>query len=285
MFGRRNIAIVMLASLVSTHAVAQIASQPETVSVHSGSVTLRALIWRPQDLGPFPAILFVHGSGRTLEQLRTLGPYQRNAEAIGPLFARHGYVFLFVFRRGVGLSAEQAPSALEMMNRELASNGEKARNAVQLQLLEHRELDDTRAALALLRARPEVDAGRIAAVGHSFGSSLAILLADREPELRAIVLFSVAGYSWDRSPELRARLLDAVSRVRLPVLLIHAANDYSLAPGKALDARLRQLGKEDLLKIYSPVGHTADEGHDIPYLGIDLWERDVFAFLDDHTQL
>jgi len=45
------------------------------------------------------------------------------------------------------------------------------------------------------------------------GGSLTVLLAEREPNLRAVVVFSGARYSFDRSPELRARLLTAIDRV------------------------------------------------------------------------
>ena len=124
----------------------------------------------------------------------------------------------------------------------------------------------------------------VAVIGHSFGGSLTLLMAEREGNLRAVVIFSGAGYSWDRSPQLRARLLAAVAHVGAPIFLIHAANDYSVAPGKALDARLRELGKQHRLKIYPPIGRTADEGHDFPYLGVSSWEPDVFAFLDEHMR-
>ena len=274
------IAAILLAARFAQAVVAQSGPGPEIVAVHSGSATLRALLWRPSGHGPFPAILLNHGSGRTPEQLNRLGPYENQAEILGPLFARHGYVFLFPFRRGVGLSADQGESAIELMNREFAARGQDARNALQLQLLEHRELDDATEALNYLRHRPEVDANRIAVVAHSFGGSLTILQAAKEHDLRAVVIFSGTGYSWDRSAELRARLLAATAEIHAPCFFIHAANDYSVNPGTALDARLAELGKPHTLKIYPPIGRTPDDGHDFPFSGIKIWEPDVFAFLD-----
>ena len=49
-----------------------------------------------------PESYVVIGSGRTREDLERLGPYayEGNAEKLGPLFARHGYVSLYLFRRG-----------------------------------------------------------------------------------------------------------------------------------------------------------------------------------------
>ena len=246
---------------------------PDTVVVHDGPVTLQALLWHPKGHGPFPAILVNHGSGRTPEELKRLGRYEQQADTLGPVFARHGYVFLFLFRRGVGLSAGQGENAIDLMNKEQTARGVEARNTLQLQLLEGREMNDALAGLAFLRALPDVDPHDVGLVGHSFGGSLTFLMAAREPDLRAVVIFSCAGYSWDRSAELRERLLAAAARVQTPVFLIHAANDYSLAPGTALDARLEQLGKRHRLKIYPPIGRTAEDGHAFPLLGVSLGSR------------
>jgi dienelactone hydrolase len=177
-----------LSPLVLTLTIAtawgQTSGGPETVVVHSGSATLHAMLWRPQGRGSFPAILLNHGSGRTREDLERLGRYERNAEKLGPVFARHGYVFLYLFRRGVGLSTDQGANAVDLMNSESVAHRQEARNALQL-LLENREMDDALSGLKFLRALPYVDARNVAAIGQSFGGSLTVLLAEREPNLRA----------------------------------------------------------------------------------------------------
>ena len=262
----------------------QASGGPETVLIHSRSATLHVMLYRPQGRGPFPAILLNHGSGRTPEDLKCLGPYEQNAERLGPVFARHGYVFLYLFRRGVGLSTDQGANAADLMNSESAAHGPEARNALQMKLLENREMDDALSALKYLRALSYVDAQDVAVVGHSFGGSLTLLLAEREPHLRAVVVFSGAGYSFDRSPELRTRLLAAVDHIAAPIFFIHAENDYSLSSGKVLDARREQLGKQHRLKIYPPIGHTLDDGHDFLHLGVNIWEPDVFSFLDENMR-
>ena len=253
---------------------------PETVVIRTRDATLHAHLWRPAGDGPFPAVLINHGSGRTQEDLKRLGPYEQQSETLGPVFARHGYICLFLFRRGVGPSTDQGENAIDILNRASAERGDAGRNAIQLQLLEKRELDDATAALAFLRTLQGVDDRKMALVGHSFGGSLTLLLAEREPALRALVVFSAAGYSWDRSPDLRARLFAALSHIQAPVFFIHAANDYSLHPGQAMDERLAHLGKPHRLKIYPPIGLTADDGHAFPLIGVKIWESDVFGFLD-----
>src|SRR5262245_37561707 len=276
--------LVILLQTAAVKAESDGVAGPRAVVIRSDTVQLRGLFWRPRGRGPFPAILFNHGSGRTREELERLGPYERQAETLGPVFARHGYAFLYLFRRGVGLSADQGDSSVDLMNAEFAAHGQDARNAIQLQLLENREISDSLAGLAFLRGRPEVDARRIAVVGDSFGGSLTVLEAERDSAVRAAVVFSCAGYSWYKSPQLRARLLAAVDRAAPPIFFIHAENDYSLAPGKALDAELRRLRKSHRLKIYPPVGESAEDGHAFLYLRVSSWEPDVFAFLDEHVR-
>jgi dienelactone hydrolase len=255
------------------------ADPPETITVTSGALTLRALVWRPRGVGPFPAVIFNHGSYSAGDPLGA-----DDAAALGRVFARHGYVFFFLCRQGVGLSTDQGTAGGDIMARAFAAKGQAGRNRVQLQLLETEELNEAFAALSSLRARPEVNTRRIAVAGHSFGGSLSLLMAERDPTLRAVVTFGGAAASWEESPELRARLLAAVSKTPAPVLVMHAANDYSLAPGKALAAEMQRLGKPHALKIYSAFGGNARDGHNFLFRSAGTWESDVFAFLEQHLR-
>jgi carboxymethylenebutenolidase len=280
--------MTLLCALVLASATAGTAGDhgalgPETVVVSSGTLSLRALLWRPEGRGPFPGILFNHGSGHATG-MAAGRPDQRHPELLGPLFARHGYAFLYLFRRGDGLSVGQGSASGDLMDKELATKGLDARNRLQVRLLETAEMDDALAGLALLRAMHEVDPKRVAVAGVSFGGSLTLLMAERDRALRAAVVFAAAGYSWDRSPELRARLLGAVENTVAPVFLIHAANDYSVAPARALGARMADMHKRVRVEIYPAIGQTPDDGHDFVDLGVATWEQDVFAFLDEHVR-
>ena len=108
--------------LTAATAWGQTSGGPETVLIHSGSATLRAMLYRPPGRGPFPGILLNHGSGRTPEDLKRLGPYEQNGATLGPVFARHGYAFLYLFRRGVGLSTDQGANAVDLMPSPTASS-------------------------------------------------------------------------------------------------------------------------------------------------------------------
>jgi dienelactone hydrolase len=257
---------------------------PDTVVVESGDLKLRALLYRPQGPGPFPAILFDHGSGHATGRDSSGRVDQRHPELMGPLFVKHGYLFLYLYRRGDGLSRGQGVASADQMDSVAATAGQAARNDLQLRLLEGDEMSDVLAGLAFLRARPDVQVGRLAVVGVSFGGSLTVLVAERDSALRAAVAFATSGYSWDRSPPLRARLLQAVDRTVVPIFFIHAANDYTIASGQTLGAEMTRLRKPNRVKIYPAVGSTPEEGHDFIDLGVRTWEADVFGFLDQHVR-
>lgn len=275
----RLAAVLALSAALEAAAAGPLPAAADTVVVPSGELRLQAQLFHPAGRGPFPTVLFNHGSGHS-RGTSAGGPDNRHPELLGPVFARHGYLFLYLYRRGDGLSAGQGTPSGDVMDRAFASGGQESRNQAQLHLLETDELDDAAAGLAYLRARPDVDARRIAVVGHSFGGSLTLLLAERDSAVRAVVTFAAVGYSWDHSPALRARLTTAVDRMAAAALFLDAANDYSLRPAEELGAEMEQRGKVQRVSIYPPVGRTAAEGHDFIHLRIASWEPEVFSFLD-----
>lgn len=117
---------------------------PDTVVVSSGSLSLRALLWRPQGKRPFPAVLFSHGSAvdsaSSANGRRDARNRERGAAALGPIFARHRYVFLYLFRREAGPSAGQGTYSGDLRAAELAANGQEAQDRLQIRLLEGDEL-------------------------------------------------------------------------------------------------------------------------------------------------
>src|SRR5215472_8261071 len=257
---------------------------PETVVVPSGKLRLKAYLWKPTAPGPFPTVLFNHGSGGA-DADHTAGlPITGAAEKLAPLFLKHGYAFLYLFRRGQGLSADQGPFVQDILQQEEAAKGKSARQHLQFLLATTDHLDDVMAALSFLKTARAIDAKRIAIVGHSFGGQLTLLAAEHDNSVRAVVTFAAAAGSWERSPELRERLRAAVEKTTAPIMLIQAANDYSTAPSYALADELERRHKPHLLKIYPPVGKTSDDGHNFLYLGIPQWERDVFGFLDEYLK-
>ena len=243
----------------------------ERVVVPSGTLRLTGLLWKPAGSRPFPAVLFNHG-GRTNDLAR--------AEVLGPLFAKHGYAFLYLFRRGYGPSADQGEYMWDSLDREEKAHGEEARKRLQFTLLNADHLDDATAGLAFLKRLPVVDARRVAVAGHSFGGVLAFLSAERDKDVRAVVTFGAAAQQWDGSPDLQRRLLAAARNIERPIFMTHAANDYSIVPGQVISAELTRLKRPHEFRIYPAVGTTPRDGHQAVYTDITTWEPDVFRFLD-----
>jgi dienelactone hydrolase len=257
---------------------------PQVVTFPSGNLHLKAYLWTPPGPGPFPAVLFSHGSGGATADVTAGMQITEAADVLAPFFLKHGYAFFYPFRRGQGPSADQAPFMQDVLRREEAARGKEARQHLQFTLLTTEQLDDVMAALAFLKSAPGIDSHRIAVVGHSFGGQLTLLVAERDPTIRAAVTFAAAANAWERSPELRARLLSALSKTTAAIMLTHAENDYGTTAGRAMADEMERLHKPHLLKIYPAVGLTSDDGHGMLYEDIPAWEDDVFKFLDQYVK-
>ena len=261
----------------------QVAS-PQIVEVPSGPLHLKAYFWKPAGPGPFPAVLFNHGSGAADAQ-HTAGQTMAEAAAsLAPVFLRHGYAFFYLCRRGQGLSADQAPFMQDLLQREEAAKGKEARQHLHYLMVTTDHLNDALAGLLFLKTAPGIDAKRIAVVGHSFGGLITLLSGETDSAIRAEVTFGAGANSWKLSQELRDRVLAAVGRTSAPIMLIHAANDFDTAPGTAIAAELERLRKPHVLKIYPPLGKSPDDGHNLLYLAGPEWEPDVFQFLDTNVK-
>jgi len=87
-----------------------------------------------------------------------------------------------------------------------------------------------------------------------------------------------------RSLVARRSLLATVGKLTAPVMLLQAANDYSLASTQAMADDLSRLSKAHLRKVYPPTGETANDGHNFLYADVARWEPDVFKFLDENVR-
>ena len=202
------------------------AAAPEEVTFQSGVITLHGFIYKPEGDGPFPAVLWNHGSEKKPGWLPELGV----------LFTSKGYVFFIPHRRGHGRSpGEYVMDQLQTENRK---NGLEARSIKLVELMDVHLADQT-AALAFLKSLAYVESKRIAVAGCSFGGIQTLLAAGAHLGIRAAIDFAGAAQSWRESPELRQRMFRAARDADVPLLLIQAENDYDLAPSQELDKELR----------------------------------------------
>jgi dienelactone hydrolase len=139
------------------------------VIVGSGEWALPGTLTLPASgTGPFPAIVLVHGSG----------PHDRD-ETVGGTK---------VFRDLAGGLAARGVAVLRYEKRTKA-HGARLKDAEVT--VKEEVVDDALAALALVRSQPEVDAKRVALLGHSLGGMLAPRIAAADPGLAGIAI--VAG--------------------------------------------------------------------------------------------
>lgn len=249
----RRIVGLLLAAIAATASGA-----PEEVTFPSGDLTLHGFIHRPQGSGPFPAILYNHGSE----------PRPGPKPELARVFTESGYVLFVPHRRGQGRSPADGG---------VLSGGALAVNELQL--------PGQLAALAHLRSLEYVDKDRIAVAGCSFGGIQTVLMigenADRSLGLRAAVDFAGAAQTWRTSVALQERMRRAVRKATIPVMFVQAKNDYDTAPSYALAGELEKLGKPHKLAIYPPFGTSVREGHGefCSRGGAAVWAQDVLAFL------
>jgi carboxymethylenebutenolidase len=248
----------------------------EVVTFPSGPRTLHGVVHRPAGAGPFPAVLYNHGSAPGMEPVTA-------ANALGPVFASHGWLFFMPFRRGQALSADAGPYIMDEIHAAGARDGRAAAAATMVRLLTTDHLDDQVAALAWLRASGLAQPTRIAEAGNSFGGIETVLGAERGGICAAVDSAGGAA-SWAKTPDLRALMTRAVQNARVPIFFFQAENDHDLAPSRVLSAAMRDAGKPFELKIYPPYGSSSDEGHAFGYFGAAVWSADVFAFLDAHCR-
>src|SRR5271167_678966 len=243
-------------------------SKPEEVVFPSDGRQLHGFLWKPEGTGPFPAIVWNHGS----EKL------PGSQSALASFYTAHSYVFFLPHRRGQGRSPG------DWIQDQIAQvpPGERQRRMVELQ---QAEVDDVVAALNYLKSQPFVDPGRIAVSGCSYGGIQTLLVGERDLGVKALVPFAPGAMSWEGNLPLQDLLIRAVDRVKAPVFLIQAENDYNLAPSRALSKEASKKHKDFQSKIYPAFGSSHQDGHGgFCSSATDVWGGDVLAFLEAHMK-
>ena len=207
---------------------------------------------------PVPAVVIMHGWGGNAEMMLPLAR---------PLHAA-GFAVLLVDARNHGQSDSDTFSSMPRFAEDMASG------------------------LDWLAAQPEVDAGRIALLGHSVGAAASLLLASRRREVAAVV--SIAAFA---HPEriMRRQMaakripflplgwlvlkyvertighrfadiapLTTIQHIHCPVLLVHGDAD-------------RSVPLEDAELIHASAG-----GRDVTLLALEGADHDSIEHIDSH---
>lgn len=252
---------------------AQSAAPYQEVWYKSGKLRIQAYLYTPAGTGPFPVIIYNHGS-RPPGNERLYSPMT----AVAQMLVASGYMVFEPARRGYGKSDGQP--AGEVI-------GTSRGDAYIRRLWE--EVDDILAAEEFLKTIHSADRKRIGMIGYSQGGILTIFAASREPGRFACLVDQAGGASsWGRSPQLQAALRMAAARLREPILAMVAENDHTTASVRAVVEEAQKVHNVARLIIYPPYTPPAEEtppggralGHGIfRDHGIPIWENDVRTFL------
>jgi dienelactone hydrolase len=226
---------------------------PTLVTYASG---LSGYLYRPTGKGPFPAIVFNHGSEQD--------PGTKRGQAL--FYVPHGFVLFVPHRRGQGLSAAAGPSI----------NSIDVSSPAFVDALVA-QTDDVMAAVAYVASLPDVDPSEVATVGCSLGGIESLFAAERGTGLTGAVDFAGAAITWARNESLQERMKLAARTAKIPVFFVQAENDYDTTPSRVLAAEMRAPHR---VHIYPPNGQTAQEGHGFCIGGKQPpWGDEVLEFL------
>ena len=156
-------------------------SQDVTVSSVAG-VTLAGTVLIPNGTGPFPAVVFVTGSGPQDRDETLLGHHP--FLVIADYLARHGIASLRYDDRGVAHSTGSFATSTSV---DFA--------------------DDAEAAVRFLRGVPGISRDRVGIIGHSEGGLIGPLVAARSQDVAFVVMMAGPGIPGDSVLLLQQRLI------------------------------------------------------------------------------
>jgi dienelactone hydrolase len=217
----------------------------------------------PDGDGPFPGIVFHHGSAGLMAEAK-----------IGLLeLVDMGYAVFAPIRRGH--NGNPGPFWENLISEPWGS----AAMGPQLVTALAGECDDTLAALEWIKGQAIVDPERVAMLGSSYGGVMVMLAAGRHAEFRAGISFAGPSITWPDAPALQEVLIDSMRRTKIPLFLIQAWDDVHLTPTYVLGGELAALEKHHETRIYQPLGTERGNGHGVFNKAVDLWSPDVRRFL------
>lgn len=169
-----------------------VAEEVTYLNAHDGT-RLAGTLTIPQGEGPFPAAVLITGSGAQNRDEAIMG--HRPFLVIADHLTRNGIAVLRADDRGVGGSSGNTMSAT------IADNAH-----------------DVRAAVALLRQHPKIDAARVGLIGHSEGGWVAPIVANDSAGVAFVIMLAGPAVSGEEILYAQTRAIAEASAVPAAVI-------------------------------------------------------------------
>jgi dienelactone hydrolase len=244
------------------------------VTIDGERVKLATITYTPPGNGPFPTVIFHHGStGRGTDPLLFDERYEPS-----PLidwFVKRGFAVVLPSRRGRGGSEGLYDEGFAA-NR---SQGYSCDPTLSLPGAD-RALRDIDAITEAILAQPFVDRSRLVVGGQSRGGILAIAWSGRHPEMQAAINFvgGWMGAGCQSASVINTTLFKRGATFGKPTLWLYGENDpyYPLSHSRANFAAFQQAGGQGSFHDYVPPNGII--GHRIATLP-GLWSGTVDDYL------
>lgn len=184
-FARAFLTCAILALVLSS---AYAADKPQEVTIPAGPYQLHGCVWAPAGPGPYPVMIFNHGS-------------EKNPDPCGPpdlgyFYQKKGFAFFAFQRHGHG--ASPGDYIMDLQFRAFASHPLNW-NAARREVVGLHELynKDVEAAVIWVKQQKWADPQRIAMTGISYGGIQTILTAEKGLGIRAFLPFAPAAETWN----------------------------------------------------------------------------------------
>ena len=269
-------AAVALATAAAAQAQERLVERMPTPFAENGApVTLEIVVVRPPGTGPFPTIVFNHGStGRGDKPARFRDTFSPGI--VANFFNTRGWSVVFPQRRGRGKSDGLYDEGFEPDRSMYACNPRHSLPGLE------RAIQDLEVVVENVRARPDVDAKRIVVGGLSRGGILSLAYSSRHPDLSAGVVNFVGGWISDKcwyADKINTETFRASARYPGATIWLYGENDalYSMDHSRGNFNAFTAAGGHGVFHSYF-IGPGAN-GH-LLLSNPGLWEQDLSAFLD-----
>mgnify|MGYP000904181369 CR=1 FL=1 len=224
---------------------------------------LEATLYRPNQTGRFPVVVFNHGSTSGGGSITTTIKFTVAAR----YFVEKGFAFLVPMRRGRGKS-----EGTYLEGGDGYWCGNEARGI-------YTAVEDLDAVFAFLREQSWADAGKVLIGGVSRGGILSVVYAGERPDtVKGVINFS-GGWMYDRcSPDYNGQFFaEAAQKTAVPMIWLYGENDsyYSPASIRNYWAAFKKAGGKGQFYLFKDTGGN---GHHLLYKPL-FWRSAMDEYL------